>query len=111
MGSAHRSQAEYHGSASSRMAGSALKNLLLSIAQVLVQIFLGYACTKTKFVGSVAGVGEIVGKFALPALFLLAGASLDLGSFKFEVMAAVTGARFIMIFIATGATKLLDRQN
>eukprot|EP00656_Telonema_subtile_P057737 TRINITY_DN9569_c0_g1_i7.p2 TRINITY_DN9569_c0_g1~~TRINITY_DN9569_c0_g1_i7.p2 ORF type:complete len:262 (+),score=61.88 TRINITY_DN9569_c0_g1_i7:132-917(+) len=93
-----------------RMSGNAITDLLSALAKVLVLILIGFACSKFKMVppGSAAGIGLIVGTFALPALFLLNAASMDIASFDLRVLVAVLLARYIMVALASAASLLLD---
>ena len=48
-----------------------------------------------------------MGTFALPALFLLNAASMELGAFDIRVLLAILLARYLMVAVACGMTQMM----
>jgi len=88
----------------------AITNLLAALSQVLILIALGFISAKANLIpkGSAPGIGLIVGTFALPSLFLLNAAQMDIAAFDVRVLVGVILARYFMIGLACGASRLLE---
>jgi predicted permease len=86
------------------MSGSASKlfPLLSALTQAACLILLGFISAKTGFVSptSAAGIGQLVGRVALPALIFRGVAVTELGTVRWSVIVVALGAKFACMLIS-----------
>ena len=84
------------------MAGAALTKLLSALTQAFSVIAIGYVAALSGFVSADAarGIGQLVGKIALPCLLFRAVATTDLSSVNLLVVIAVVISKYLCLFTA-----------
>ena len=78
-----------------------LTSLLSVLGQTIIVVSLGIMARKFNWLPQdISALSVVVGRFALPAIFFMYAANLDVGSYNWAPIAAVMTSKLIMIAVA-----------
>jgi malonate transporter and related proteins len=90
---------------------TAILGLASALAQLSAVILFGYVAARTDFIkpSAAAGIGQLVGRAALPALLFKAIATADLGEVDPKIVAAHVLSKLVVLAVAVLVGLKTDR--